>query len=191
MNGMSSQRIASRAFPTEWELNWLEALLLLGSGSLIVVLHQSLRLPLSMPGWQGIGWMALLIIGRMSSRFRGAASVASVGASLTSLVPVLRGGDSFIWLIYLLPGPVMDAAFYYMPRYANKLWFLVLLGGVAHITKPLIRLMINIITGWPFGSFRFGVEYPVATHFLFGLIGGLLGALVVLGLHRFLPKSIS
>lgn len=189
MNGMSSQKIASRVFLTDWALTWLEALLLLGSGALIVVLHQSLRLPLGMPGWQGTGWMALLIAGRMSSRFRGAASVASVGASLTSLVPMLRGGDSFMWLLYLLPGPVMDAAFYYLPRYANKLWFLVLLGGVAHITKPLIRLAINLITGWPFGSFRFGVEYPVTTHFLFGLIGGLLGALVVLGLHCVSQKS--
>ncbi len=191
MNGMSSQKTVSRVYLTDWALTWLEALLLLGSGALIVVLHQALRLPLSMPGWQGISWMALLIIGRMSSRFRGAASVASVGASFTSLVPALRADDPFMWLIYLLPGPVMDAAFYYLPRYANKLWFLVLLGGMAHVTKPLIRLVINLITGWPFGSFRFGVEYPAATHFLFGLIGGLLGALVVLGLHRFLPKSIS
>ncbi len=188
MNGLSSQKIASRVFLTDWTLSWLEALLLLGSGALIVVLHQALRLPLGMPGWQGIGWMALLIIGRMSSRFRGAASVASLGASLTSLVPGLRGGDSFIWLFYLLPGPVMDAAFYYLPRYANKLWFLVLLGGVALVTKPLTQLLIDLITGWPFGSFRFGVEYPIATHFLFGLIGGLLGALVVLGIHFVSPK---
>jgi hypothetical protein len=45
------------------------------------------------------------------------------------------------------------------------------------------------VTGWPIGSFRFGVAYPFASHLLFGMIGGLLGALVVLGLNRISNKS--
>ena len=78
----------------------------------------------------------------------------------------------------------MDLAFRYLPRYANKLWFLVLLGGFAHATKPIGQFIVNLMTGWPFGSFRFGVVYPFASHLLFGMIGGLLGALIVLGIQR-------
>jgi hypothetical protein len=84
---------------------------------------------------------------------------------------------------------MMDLAFRYLPRYANKLWFMVLLGGFAHATKPLGQLVINLISGWPFGSFRFGFVYPFASHLLFGMIGGLLGALVVLGIHHASKKS--
>ena len=97
---------------------------------------------------------------------------------------------------YLLPGPIMDLAFRYLPRYANersspvdKLWFMVLLGGFAHATKPVGQLTVNLLTGWPIGSFRFGVVYPFASHLLFGMIGGLLGALIVFGIRHLSPKT--
>jgi hypothetical protein len=189
MHGIFSPKSISKAFPTEWTLAWWEALLLLGSGALAVVLHQSFRLALGLPGYHGIEWMALLIMGRSFSKFRGAGTFASLGAAGMSMLPVWGAShDPFIWLIYLLPGPVMDLAFRYLPRYADKLWFLMILGGLAHVTKPITRLIITIFSGWSFGSFRYGVVYPIASHLLYGLIGGLLGALLVLGIQRLTPK---
>lgn len=189
MNGTYSQKNISRAFPTDWTLRWWEALLLLGSGVTAVVLHRAFDTSLGLPGHHGIEWMALLIIGRMSSRFRGAGTLTSIGASLASTMPFLQGGNPFTWIYYLLPGIAMDLAFRYLPRYADKLWFLILLGGLAHITKPIGQLTMNLITGWPLGSFRFGVLYPFASHLLFGMIGGLLGSLIVLGIQRYSGKS--
>lgn len=53
-----------------------------------------------------------------------------------------------------------------------------------HATKPLVRLVISILSGWPYGSLLYGVAYPLATHVLFGILGGLLGATLVLGTRR-------
>lgn len=130
-----------------------------------------------------------MLLGRASSRFRGAGTLTSVGASFASTLPLLHGENPFTWHFYLLPGPVMDVAFCYLPRYASKIWFWILLSGVAHVTKPLAQLTINLITGWPFGSFRFGVLYPFASHLLFGMIGGLLAALILLGVRARSPKT--
>ena len=190
MNGTFSPKNASKAFPTEGTfLKVLEALLLIGSGALVVVLHESFRMPLSQPGYHGLEWMAILILGRSFSRFRGAGTLASLGAAGMSMLPLLGAvNDPFIWLVYLLPGPVMDLAFRYLPGYTSKLWFLVLLGGLAHITKPIIRLVITVLSGWSFGSFRFGVLYPISSHLLYGMLGGLLGALIVLGTRRLSTK---
>lgn len=189
MNGTLFLKIRSKHFPTKWSLSWLEALLLLSSGGLAVALHAILRIPLGLPGRHGIEWMVVLIVGRALSRFRGAGTIASIGASLTSFIPALHADDPFIWIIYLLPGPVMDAAFYYFPHFAQKVWFLVLLGGLVHVTKPIARLIISFLFSWPFGSFRNGIVYPIASHFLFGMIGGLLGAQIVLGVLALQPKS--
>jgi len=189
MNGTSSLKTASKAFQTEWSLSWFEALLLLGCGTLAVVLHRTMDNGMGLPGHHGIEWMALMIIGRASSRYRGAGTLTSIGASFASVLPFLRGDNPFTWIYYLLPGPVMDLAFRYLPRYANKLWFMVLLGGFAHMTKPIGQVTMNLLTGWPVGSFRFGVVYPFASHLFFGMIGGLLGALVVLGINRYSKKS--
>lgn len=195
MNGTLFPKTRSKTSVTEGALSGttgkiLEALLLLGSGALAVLLHQSFRLPLGLPGHHGIEWMALLILGRSFSRFRGAGTLASLGAAGTAILPVWGAShDPFIWLIYMVPGPVMDLAFHYLPQYAGRYWFLSILGGVAHITKPLIRLAITILSGWSFGSFRYGVVYPVSSHLLYGMIGGLLGALLVLGLNHISKKS--
>jgi len=164
-------------------------LLLIGGGVMAVVLHRTTDLSLGLPGHHGIEWMAIMILGRASSKFRGAGMLTSVGASVSTFVPGLQGENPFAWLFYLLPGLVMDFGFYYAPRLTKHVWFLVLLGGLAHATKPLGQLTINLITGWPFGSFRYGVAYPFASHLLFGMIGGLLGALVALGIHRSSKKS--
>lgn len=184
MNGTSSLKKISKSFPTEWTLPWWEVLLLIGSGVAAVILHRSLDMSLGLPGHHGIEWMALMILGRASSKFRGAGTLTSIGASFASVLPFLHGDNPFTWLYYLLPGPVMDLAFRYLPRYADKIWFMALLGGFAHMTKPIGQLTVNLLTGWPIGSFRFGVVYPFASHIFFGMIGGLLGALVVLGIRH-------
>ena len=184
MNGEYSLKRTSRTSLSSWSLAWWEALLLLGSGALAVVMHQYLRTPLGLPGRHGIEWMALLILGRTMSRFRGAGSLASVGASLTSILPIWGAmDDPFIWLIYLLPGPLMDLAFWLLPKWQGSLLFLALLGGLAHATKPVLRLIIASTMGWLYGSFRYGVVYPIASHILFGLIGGLLGGGIALGVR--------
>jgi hypothetical protein len=189
MNGTYSQKNILRTFPTDLTLSWWEALLLFGSGILAVVLHRAFDLSLGLPGHHGIEWMALLILGRASSRFRGAGTITSLGASLASMVPFLQGGNPFGWFFYLLPGLVVDAAFRYLPRVANQPGFLVLLAGLAHLTKPIAQWVLHLIIGWPFGSFRFGILYPFVGHLLFGMIGGLFGAWIVLGIRRYSQKS--
>ena len=79
---------------------------------------------------------------------------------------------------------LLAAAFAGMALATKYTGGIVLLGGLAHATKPVGQLLMNLLTGWPFGSFRYGVLYPFATHLLFGMIGGLVGALIVLGIQR-------
>ena len=189
MNGTSSPRNISKSFPTEWSLTWLEALLLIGGGVMAVVLHRTTDFSPGLPGHHGIEWMAIMILGRASSKFRGAGTLTSLGASFASVLPFLHGENPFTWIYYLLPGPVMDLAFRYLPSYANKIWFMALLGGFAHMTKPIGQLTVNLITGWPIGSFRYGVVYPFASHILYGTIGGLLGALILYGIRRASTKT--
>lgn len=189
MNGTSSLKTISSASRTDWSLSWIEALLLIGGGVMAVVLHRATDLSLGLPGHHGLEWMAIMILGRASSKFRGAGTLTSIGASAASMMPFLQGGNPYVWVFYLLPGFLLDVVFSYTPGLTKYLWFLAFLGGLAHATKPLGQLTINLITGWPFGSFRYGVLYPFVSHFLFGMIGGFLGAWIALGIQRSSKKS--
>jgi hypothetical protein len=155
-----------------------------------VALHQVFRFPMNLPGRHGIEWMALLIIGRGLSRSRYAGSITAFGASTASLLPIWGASDDpFIWLIYLLPGFVMDLAFGNLSRWQNRLVFLGSLGALAHATKPLARWMISLSLGYPYGSLLWGVAYPLATHLLFGAIGGVLGGLAALGVKKIIERN--
>ena len=159
-----------------WSLAWQEVLILLGLGALAVVLHAALDAPLKLPGHQGLVWMALLVVGRATSRRRWAASISSVGAAGLSSLPFWGFSDPFIWLIYLLPGLVMDLTYGLGKPFQQKAWFLAVVAGLAHAAKPLARVGISTVIGWPYGSLLFGLAVPLGYHVAFGLVGGLLGA---------------
>ena len=80
-----------------------------------------------------------------------------------------------------LPGAglVVDASWRVLPKSKARVWVTALLllpvMTFAHMTKPIIRCIISLIAGWPYGSFRYGVGYPVLHHALFGLAGGVMG----------------
>jgi hypothetical protein len=101
-------------------LKWWEALLLFGGRVLAVVLLRSFDTSLGLPGHHGMEWMALMIMGRASSRFRGAGTITSLGASLASTLPYLQGENPFTWLFSLFPGPVMNFAFRYFPGITKR-----------------------------------------------------------------------
>jgi hypothetical protein len=187
--GTLSQKKTLSSVLSKAQVAWWEALLLFGLGATAVLLHQALRAPLNLPGRHGLEWMALLILGRALSRSRVAGSITSVGAATFSVLPIWGAvHDPFIWLIYLVPGLLMDFVFAKLPGMTGKLWFLALLGSLAHATKPLIRLVITLITGFPFGSLLYGILYPLGSHLLFGLLGGLLGGLLALGVQKSVKK---
>ena len=185
VRGGFSHETASNSFLTERQTTWLEIALLVGSGALVVALHQAFRFPMQLPGRHGLEWMAILVVARAVSRQRWAGTLNGVGAAAVSLLPVWGvADDPFMPLIYFLPGLLADLVWMALPKWQANIAFLALLAGLAHATKPLSRFVINLVTGWPYGSLLNGVLYPLATHILFGIVGGLIGAGVVLGARR-------
>jgi hypothetical protein len=176
-NGELLGGATSATFPVSNRVGWREAALLMGLGVGAVLLHVALRGRLELaPGHQGFFWIALLLTGRMTSRYHWAAALSSIGAAGTAMMPVWGFGDPFRWLTYLLAGLTVDLVYTTAYRWQSTVWFLAILGGLAHMTKPLVRVFINAVTGWPYGSILLGVAYPAFTHFVFGAAGALLAA---------------
>lgn len=165
-----------------------ELLLLAGLGAAAVLLHAATRGGLDLaPGYQGVAWIAFVVMGRTTSRYRWAGVAAAVGAAGTAMLPVWGFGDPFRWLTYFLAGATVDLLYLAALRFPQA-WLLIgVIGGLAHMTKPLTRVVISLATGWPYGSLLWGVAYPSATHFAFGFIGALAGAGLLAGLRHLRP----
>lgn len=152
-----------------------EVSLLMTLGTLAIVVHAATRRWLQIPGHQGMTLIALFVIGRSRSEFRWAAMTSSVGAAGISMMPWWSFNDPFRWITLGLAGATLDVLYCHFAKVRHNTWYLVCAGGASHMTKPLFRFILAQINGWPYGSLRWGVMYPSATHFLFGTLGAMAG----------------
>lgn len=181
--GDSSTSRLSRLYQASAVTTVAETLFLLLLGASAVALHSSLRLPLRLPGHNGLVWISLLMIGRLISQRRWAATTSSASAAAFSLLPILGFEDPLVPITYIIPGIVIDLGFMLSVRLTISPWTIALIGAAAYATKPLIRLLASAGSGFPYPSFAAGIAFPIALHALFGAIGA-VAAILFLGLIR-------
>jgi hypothetical protein len=181
MNGKLQVKTISKALVHKNGLiSIAEILMLLGLGVLAVTLHAYLRYPLNLPGHHGMEFMALLIFGKTISRYRAASSVFSLGAGMFLLLPFLGIKDPFAPMVYMLPGFFIDFQFSVFSQWRKKIWFNALSGGIAYALIPLSRMIIMLITDYPYKSLMVkGPIFVIGSFFMFGLIGSVFTSSIV------------
>lgn len=170
------QRTISKVFPNSTVASAAEIIFLLGLGMIAIVIHAKLRMPMHLPGKQGLLFMALILTGKGLSKFPFAASLSGIGAATLLLLPGLGFQDPFMALNYLFLGCLIDAAAGIASRFTASGWLLAIVCGACWIFIPLFRLTMSMVVEMPLGAFRSGYFYPFATHLIFGVAGGLIAA---------------
>jgi len=170
------QKSISRVLPNDRAAALAEVIFLLGIGMLAIVIHARYRLPMHLPGKQGLLFVALIVAGKGLSKFPYAATLSGIGAATLLLIPGLGFHDPFIAIIYLLLGFIMDLVTSFASRFTSRQWVLAIVCGACWIFIPLFRLAMSLFVDMPMGAFRSGYLYPFATHLLFGVAGGLVAA---------------
>jgi hypothetical protein len=170
------QKTISKVFPNSAVAEAVEIIFLIGLGMFAVLLHMKLRMPMHLPGKQGLLFMALILTGKGLSKFPFASSLSGIGAATLLLVPGLGFHDPFMALNYLFLGCVIDLVAGFASRFTSRVWLISVLCGTCWMFIPLFRLSLSFFVDMPLGSFSSGIIYPFATHLLFGVAGGLVAA---------------
>jgi hypothetical protein len=177
MNGRLLQRTISRALPSKQLAYTAEILLLLVIGMITVTLHAKLRIPMSLPGKQGLIFMAMIVFTRYFTSIPFNSTITCLGASALLSFNILGFNDPFLPVTYLLMGLLIDAIFTLLDHFnIRNILVISLAAAVCWMSIPLFRLLIGAVTGFPFHSFRTGFVYPLTTYPLFGFLGGLLAS---------------
>ena len=177
--GAVSAKSASSSSRADARAVLIEMAILVGLGALAVAFHVLARGRFRLgPGHQGLTWMALVMIGRLTSRLPWAGVTTATGAAGATMLPMWRLGDPFLWVSYLAAGALVDLGFAGVLKSRQVLWAVAVIGGVAHAVKPLIRSVIQL-GGFHYESLIAGVPYPAMTHFLFGAAGAVIGASII------------
>ncbi|MFQ5943989.1 MAG: hypothetical protein ACE5JF_10590 [Anaerolineales bacterium] len=161
-----------------------ETLFLIGIGILAVTLHAYLRLPLKVPGHKGLIWIGLLMIGRLASQRRWAATTTSTSAAVTTLLPIMGFKDPLDTAVFLISGIVVDLGFLLSPRFVVSFWGVALLGALSHATKPVAKSLASAGSGLSYPSLMTGVAYPLLLHALFGAVGAILAVISIRLIRR-------
>ncbi len=169
----------SRSIKNEKALTILEALILFSLGVLAMVIHAKLRIPMQLPGRQGLIFIALLIVGRRASDLPFAGSLFCAGAAGMQLTGVFGFHDPFLPFIYFLLGFWIDTLYSFSDRFGRTTLLVSLLGALSWVMIPLIRLVLSGFGAIPIQSVKFGPLYPIFTHLVFGFAGGLLGVSIL------------
>jgi len=130
---------------------------------------------MQIPGRHGLVFMAAMIMARSTTRLPYAASLSFAGAATVMAVFPMGFGAAFSPLIYLLMGFWCDFLFRIFPLVSGKMILAGIISGLTWIGIPVFRMILTLTTGMYFDSFRFGFAYPLATHLVFGFLGGMLG----------------
>jgi len=159
----------------------LSILSLLLLGVIAGILHVHLKYPLDIPGHHGLEWMALLMFGRFLSNNRYAATILASGAAGSYLMQssfLALAHDVKPALIFLLTGACADIIFRFSKDRLPMLINAGLIGGLAFVSKPLVMYCL-FLGGLKVGSFIKNPDYlPFISHLLFGMVGGVGGALL-------------
>ncbi|MGH8629407.1 MAG: hypothetical protein ACREU7_01405 [Burkholderiales bacterium] len=157
----------------------LSVWVLLLLGFLVAVLHSKLDYSLGLPGHHGLELMTALMFARLVSRERWACLIVATGTVGGDLVPASDLMHNLKHVpLYFLVGGLVDLLYRLLGERCHKPAYAALIGGAVHMTKPLIMTSIALATGAAFGVPRHGPIFPILTHFAFGAIGAVCGALL-------------
>lgn len=159
------------------------ALLLLGFA--VSLLHTTLNYSLGLPGHHGLELMSAMLFARLIARERWAASVlalGTVGGDLVLATDLLHNLKHVP--VYFLAGGLVDGSHRLLGERLRLLPIAALVGGTVHLTKPIVMLGAAAATGASFGFMRHGDLFPLVTHFSFGAVGAICGALLARALFE-------
>jgi hypothetical protein len=183
-NTLLLQKSISKVLPNSKTQSFAEIFLLLLTGMFAILLHTKLRIPLQLPGRQGVLFMTILVTGRLLSKYKYAGTMQCLGASTLLLSNALDFDDPFMAPIYILVGLTFDSLLNVFRSIFSREWILPLFSGIALLMIPLLRLLIQTFTGFPFHSLMRNQSLPFITHFIFGIVGGFLALAIFSVVNR-------
>ncbi len=154
----------------------LEMLLIVMAGGLAAYMHFNIRIPLGIPGHHGLEFMAIISLVRLTSNLKYAGMIAMLGVGFILLIPGVGGGSFLHGFSYLLPGILLDLVYMAEKERIRNMLMIALFSGLAYMLIPLSRIILNLVSGYPYMAFvKYGITYTVLSFFFFGMLGGLLG----------------
>ncbi|MDJ0923953.1 MAG: hypothetical protein QNJ77_05275 [Acidimicrobiia bacterium] len=149
-------------------------LLAIATGLLAALAKRYLDFSLGIPGHAGVGWIGVLIAGRLGNDRPGMATIAGLSMGLWSVPVGLNHSMAYNTVLYGMAGALLDSgAMLRLP--IHRFWGAMIAGTLVHLAK----FGYIFANAWMADMVRnvevFGLMKSLANHVVFGALGGLMG----------------
>lgn len=184
MNTKQPQSILSNLSQNKAQALVIEILILFLAGIFAAVVQHYLKMPMSLPGKQGLLFMVILTSCAIVSSIKGAGTITASGAMVYLLIFQMASGDIFRPFLILLTGVILDGFVLLWHRMGKPVFFLAIAGALSWAVIPFGRIFITLFTGVAYKSFATGIIYPISTHLLFGFVAALIVGISLKKLYK-------
>jgi hypothetical protein len=167
-----------------WSLSLRDLVFIALIAALSVLGKLVIRGPLHIPGHSGVLWVALFVICRGLIDKRGTGVVLGLVTGVLATFAGLGNTGPLEWLKWLSAGAMLEVLTLALPGDLRSWLKAGLVGACVHLGKLVGLTLAGIILRIPFSVLFLGLGLSVTTHIIFGVVGGLLGALVLRELRK-------
>lgn len=153
--------------------------------ALCMLAKQVLRIPIHIPGHSGVLWVALFVVARGLVDKRGAGLLLGI---VTGLLAMFMGFGAnqgpFEWTKWVAAGTTLDVMAAVLPGDLRSPLKAALVGAAVHLAKLTAMVLVSLMLRLPLAIIALGLGGSATTHVVFGVVGGLLGALALRELRK-------
>jgi hypothetical protein len=167
-----------------WSLSLRDLIVLVLFADLAMLAKALLRIPLHVPGHSGILWVALFVVARGLVDKKGAGLLLGVVAGVVATVLGFGDTGPLEWTKYVAAGAMLELVCLLVPGTLEGFGKAAVAGAAAHLGKLASMVLVAVALRLPLGFAVLGLGFSAATHLVFGVIGGVIGALLLRALRR-------
>ena len=167
-----------------WSLTLRDLLLIALVAALCMLAKQLLRVPVNVPGHSGVLWVALFVICRGLIDKRGTGVLLGLVAGLLAQFAGFGHQGPFEWTKWLAAGIVLEVLTLILPGDLRGWSKAAVVGAALHLGKLAALTLAGLVLRVPIALLLLGLGWSATTHVIFGVLGGLLGALALRELRR-------
>lgn len=144
------------------------------TGFVAALAKRYLDFSLGIPGHAGVGWISVLVAGRLANGRAGMATIAGISMGVWSMPVGINHSMAYNTVLYGMAGALLDSGV--MLRLPlQRFWGAMVAGTIVHLAK-FAYIFAN---AWMSDMVRrveiYGLMRSLVNHVVFGALGGLLG----------------